>query len=250
MKSIARGAIKRAALALRAAVFTARPAVAGVGDAWAIHSRVSDLENVVTYLEALTAAFQRRTEAEDADSTTVYLTGRLNDTVVPLRRQIDELLNITAAAMRVRPDDGDAELLARVGDFNHALKDRCRKHKFWIEHRDQVEARPDCPPDVRPLADPAGYIRHQDFLDEHRVDTFYAQFDVAELRCEKAVAAVFALPANTVRGALEKLKIAYETVIEDGAHFTDIDFRHFQGDVSWTENTIRDLERQAGRAGS
>ena len=143
----------------------------------------------------------------------------------------------------------DAELLATVADFHKDYKKARAAHEKWIAEKARVESLPDCPPDVLPADDPEGYDRRKRFLAEHDIDDLCDLANAFSLAQGHAAGVVFGLPAQTVQGALEKLKIVH-MAIGDGsgmAESGDHDLEVFQDtDDLWMANVVRDLERLAG----
>ncbi len=136
----------------------------------------------------------------------------------------------------------DAELLARVAEFYRALE----KHNIAAEasstRRDEAEAMPDCPPFSAP-------DRRTAFMEAQGASKLWNKMDAAGRRMGKAANRVFAMPARTYRGAVEKVKIAYiATGDGDGTYTGDADLDAYQDfDTPWMANAIADLER-LGRA--
>ena len=135
----------------------------------------------------------------------------------------------------------DAELLARVAEFYPAFE----KHDIMSAEssirRDEADAMPDCPP---PSSD-----RWSAFMEAQGVLKLYDKRNAAGRAMGKAANAVFAIPARTYRGAVEKVKIAYlATGDEEGSGTGDADLAAYQDlETPWMANAIADLER-LGRA--
>ena len=142
----------------------------------------------------------------------------------------------------------DAELLARVTEFYAALG----KHNIASEassaRRDEADAMPDCPPSAIPAFDKAGHDRWWAFMKAKGVFKLCVQSNAAGRRMGKAANAVFAIPARTYRGAVEKVKIAYiATGDGDGTYTGDVDLDAYQDfETPWMANAIADLDRLAG----
>ncbi len=135
----------------------------------------------------------------------------------------------------------DAELLARVAEFYPTLK----KHNIAAEashtRRAAAEAMPDCPP----YATDDGWDA---FMEAQGVWGLYDKRDAASRAMGKAANRVFAVPARTYPGAVEKVKIAYlATGDGDGTYTGDADLDAYQDfENPWMANAIADLERLAG----
>ena len=136
----------------------------------------------------------------------------------------------------------DAELFARVAEFYPALE----KHNIASEasdtRRSEAEAMPDCPPFS------AG-DRRTAFMKVQGVSKLWNKMDASGRVMGKAANAVFAIPAWTYRGAIEKVKIAYiATGDGEGTLTGDADLDAYQDfENPWMANAIADLER-LGRA--
>ena len=137
----------------------------------------------------------------------------------------------------------DAKLLARVAEFYPALE----KHNVAVEvscrRRDEAEAMPDCPP--YPTDD--GW---HDFMEAQGVWKLHDKRNAAGRAMGRAAHRVFAIPAHTYRGAVEKVKIAYiATGDGEGTLTGDVDLDAYQDfETPWMANAIADLERLAGAA--
>ena len=107
---------------------------------------------------------------------------------------------------------------------------------------------PDCPPDAIPAFDKAGHDRWWAFMKAQGVWKLADKTNAAGGAMGKAVNRVFAIPARTYRGAIEKVKIAYiATGDGDGTYTGDADLDAYQDDENpWMANAIADLERLAG----
>ncbi len=141
----------------------------------------------------------------------------------------------------------EPELLARVAKFWEAHREKQATWKAWQTRRAEVEAMPECPPMAVPAFDKAGSDRWEAFMKAKGATRLSRIANAANRRSGKAVHAVFATPANTIRGAVEKLKIARIVIgIGDGDETADIDLEGFQDrKAPWIDNAIGDLERLA-----
>ncbi len=132
----------------------------------------------------------------------------------------------------------DAELLARVAEFYPALE----KHNIAAEassiRRDEADAMPDCPPC-------SPHDRWHPFMEAQGVLKLYDKTNAAGGAMGKAANRVFAIPARTYRGAVEKVKIAYiATGDGEGTCTSDQELEAYQDFKNpWMANAIADLER-------
>ena len=135
----------------------------------------------------------------------------------------------------------DAELLARVAEFYPALE----KHNIAAEasntRRAAADAMPDCPPFSAP-------DRRTAFMKAQGVSRLWSKTNAAGRAMGKAANRVFAIPARTYEGAVEKVKIAYlATGDGEGTGTGDGDLEAYQElETPWMANAIADLERLAG----
>jgi hypothetical protein len=132
----------------------------------------------------------------------------------------------------------DAVLLARIQQFHDVygeLQDVWGKHQA---HRAAVEAMPDCP--QIPF-----YRDRTAFLEAHDAYRGWEQGNRLNERTGALAKTIFGTPAQTAKGALEKLKIAY-TAVGDGEETGtgDPDLGSFQDlKAPWMEAVIADFER-------
>jgi len=143
----------------------------------------------------------------------------------------------------------DAELLARVAEFYPALEKHNAASKAFRTRRDEADAMPDCPPLIVQTAD--GRVvneRWHAFMEAQGESRLWDKMDAAGRAMGKAANRVFAIPARTYRGAIEKVKIAYiATGDGDGTYTSDADLDAYQDlETPWMANAIADLERLAG----
>ncbi len=138
----------------------------------------------------------------------------------------------------------DAELFACVAEFYRAFE----KHNIASEAqrtcRAEAEAMPDCPPLIVQTAD--GRVvneRWHAFMEAQGESRLYDKMDAAGRKLGKAANRVFAIPARTYQGAIEKVKIAYiATGDGDGTYTGDADLDAYQDfDTPWMANAIADL---------
>ncbi len=161
----------------------------------------------------------------------------------------DAMLGASAAAAvagvptAVAAQACDANLLALVEQF-HDVYGECQdvweKHRA---HRASVEAMPDCP---RPPFLPPDYGHgHTAFLAAHDAHKYLGEANRLNDQTGALAAAIFETPAESAKGALEKLKIAYTAVGDgEGTATGDNDLEAFQDlDAPWMQNVIADFER-------
>ncbi len=157
----------------------------------------------------------------------------------------DALLGATAAAVvagaagAVQGDD--AVLLAQIARFNNCYDTWQRGWARHSEHRAQIAAMPDCPP-----AEMGTFNEHFAFLQTHDTSGYYEDSGRLGEQTGEAVNAVFEIPAETVRGAFEKLKIVH-IVVGNNHQDGDEDLDAYQDwDAPWMETVIADFERLLG----
>ncbi len=145
-------------------------------------------------------------------------------------------------------DHPDADLLARVAEFYSALEKHNIASEAWHTRHAEAEAMPDCPPHAAPAFDKAGSDRWNAFMKAKGVFKLSNKSNAAGRAMGKAANRVFATPAHTYRGAVEKVKIAYlATGDEEGSGTGDADLAAYQDlESPWMANAIADLERLAG----
>ncbi len=137
----------------------------------------------------------------------------------------------------------DAELFARVAEFYPAFE----KHDIMSAEssirRDEADAMPDCPPC-------SPHDRWHAFMEAQGVLKLYDKTNATGSAMGKAANRVFAIPARTYRGAVEKVKIAYlATGDGEGSGTGDGDLEAYQDfENPWMANAIADLERLEGAA--
>ncbi len=153
------------------------------------------------------------------------------------------------ATLVVTPGNLDAELLSRVAEFHRAYQESTAAWTTSEKARDRVKTLPGCP--TLPVLDKAHYDRWAAFLSEHGCLALTRQADDLSKLTGAAANAVFAIPAQTIRGAVEKLKIVRLTVGDNlqGDIEGDENVCAYQDyDAPWFPTVIADLERLAGRA--
>ena len=136
----------------------------------------------------------------------------------------------------------DAALLVQVARF-HDLYGAWRA--VWAkqcEHRARIEAMPDCP-DFDPPTLSRAYLA---FLKAHDAYRYYDESGRLGKQTGALANAIFEIPAETVRGAFEKLKIAH-IVVGNNHQDGDEDLDAYQDwDAPWMETVIADFARLLG----
>ncbi len=145
-------------------------------------------------------------------------------------------------------DHPDADLLARVAEFYPAAERHYSASEAWSTGMEKAEAMPDCPPHPVPADDRAGHDRWHAFMKAKGVWKLADKANAAGRALGKAAKRVFAIPARTYEGAVEKVKIAYiATGDGEGTYTGDADLDAYQDfETPWMANAIADLERLAG----
>ena len=153
-------------------------------------------------------------------------------------------------AMPVQVAAGDELLLTRIAAFHEIYDPSNNAHERWISEKERVEALPNCPPYCTPAEDRGAYNKYSKFFADRGVHALCERSNDLNMQCGKAALAVFATPAQTMLGAIEKLKIAYLAIGDgDGTCTGDRDLEAFQDlDAPWMESVMADLERLAGGA--
>ena len=143
----------------------------------------------------------------------------------------------------------DAILLARIQRFHDVygeLQDVWARQKA---HRAQIGAMPDCPgPQTWPSGEYA--LPRAAFLETHDAFRYWDECNRLNEQTGALAKAIFETPAQTARGVLEKLKIAYLAVGDGEETDTgDNDLEAFQDLAApWMEVVIADFERLSGEA--
>ena len=138
----------------------------------------------------------------------------------------------------------DAVLLARVATFWRAYEQSTTAHEEASARREVIEAMPDYPH----FGDGFDMEKWQVFMDRHGWNELWDRAQEAGKQEGQAANAVFATPARSLRGAVEKVKIV-RIVTGIGAETGDgdADLGAYQDfDAPWIDNAIADLERLAG----
>ena len=160
----------------------------------------------------------------------------------------DALMGAGAAAVVVAGVPGavqgdDAVLLARIAEFQDLYG---RWRDLWakqLAHRARIEAMPDCP-EIDGTVE--GNNAHFAFLDAHDASRYYDDSGRLGEQTGAIANAIFEIPAETVKGAFGKLKIAH-IVVGNNHQDGDEDLDAYQDwDAPWMETVIADFERLAG----
>ena len=152
--------------------------------------------------------------------------------------------------------DQDADLLARVAVFWPLYEDHNDKGEISHACYEKMETMQDFPGNPAPdMGTPerkkwdAAFSRCADASDYHPAYDLWCK---AGKDMGAAANAVFAVKAQTVRGAYEKVKIARlatGSMAESGLGEGDADLScHQDIDAPWIDNALADLERLAGGA--
>ena len=146
----------------------------------------------------------------------------------------------------------DADLHARLAHFQDAHQKATAAHQAWIAERDRLEALPFCPEPVDPHSEPfERWKQYNDrwgrYMEQTGIDHFIDESERLHESMGEAINAVFDTPADTLPGAIKKLKIAYMVNGDgEGAGNGDADLDAYQVEDPWMPKVIRDLERLAG----
>jgi hypothetical protein len=142
----------------------------------------------------------------------------------------------------------DAALLAQVARFDDLYDAWVDLHDKAIAHSAAVKALPDYPSydssafkSMEEAQD--AWRREQDFVEAHNIHKYWDQGGRLGERVGALANAIFEIPAETVRGAFEKLKIAHIVVgnnHQDGDESLDA---YQDWDEPWMETVIADFER-------
>ena len=145
----------------------------------------------------------------------------------------------------------DSELLARVADFWKAHKDDKRKGEISHACYKKMKTMRDFPgyptPDMGTPERERYDAEHSRCADASGYHPAFDLWNEAGKDMGAAANAVFAIPAQTVRGAVEKLKIAYLATGDGEGTATGDDGLETYQDLKapWMANVLADLERLA-----
>ena len=144
-----------------------------------------------------------------------------------------------AARVAVATPNPDADLFRLTWAFKEAYSghlDASTAHHQW---RDEVEALPDCPPPS------SSGDRFMEFLEKHEDGRPWESMNQANDAMVEAAKAVFEVPARTLPGALNKLRIV-AIAVGNGADGSDHDLAVNQEiGGPWIDMVIADLEHLA-----
>ena len=105
----------------------------------------------------------------------------------------------------------DANLHARLAHFHDAYQKAGTARQAWIAERERLEALPFCPEHVAPTEGLERWKRYNErwirYMEQTGMDDFWDESEQLHESMGEAANAVFDTPAQTVRGAVEKLKI-------------------------------------------
>ena len=132
----------------------------------------------------------------------------------------------------------DADLMRLVGTFHQSYQTTQEVRAAWSQARQRADAMPDCPS----LGGPIDVWRA--FMDKHGAGSLYDEWCRCSDRSGALARDIFAIPAGTLAGAVEKFKIAR---LADDDHDLEMcqDFEN-----PWMGGVLRDLERLAGEVPS
>ena len=161
---------------------------------------------------------------------------------------------MTTAIQPVVVDEPDGELMRLIAEFEATYQTRNQTKETYYREKARITALPDCPPEVLPIDDRETYECREDFIARHGALVLWNE-STKLMRVAGAVAyQIFSTPAETLAGAVEKLKIlrlALGEVPNEG----DDDLACYmhdsveQRDESWFASIMNDFERLSdGRA--
>ena len=137
----------------------------------------------------------------------------------------------------------DAELMRLIAEFETTHRAYHQTSKAYRRVSDHNAAMPDCPPEVRPIDDRAAHKRNREFMNSNGALALWNESSKL-IRFAGALAnQIFSTPAETLVGAVEKLKIvrlqrgdAEGNADDDLAAFMDLE-------DPWFASVMKDLER-------
>jgi hypothetical protein len=146
----------------------------------------------------------------------------------------------------------DADLHVRLAHFHDAYRKAEAAGAARVALSEQLEALPFCPKPVDPHSEPfERWKQYNDrwirYMEQGGVDDLWDESERLHESMGEAINAVFDTPADTLPGAIKKLKIAYMvTGDSEGAGNGDEVLDVYQDlDDPWMPKVIRDLERLA-----
>ena len=150
-----------------------------------------------------------------------------------------------AVAARIVVESLDATLLQLVASFYETTEAYKGVEEAHSKARRRAEALPGYP------GHRAGYGVWKAFMDAQGVSPLSDQWNALGVRRGDLALKIFGTPAETLRGTIEKLRIARLAIGDGGDEYGDHDLEVFQDySAPWMGSVIRDLERLAGRAQS
>ncbi len=145
----------------------------------------------------------------------------------------------TPALAAIRQDD--ATLMDLIGSFHRAYRVTQKAREGHSRARRLVEAMPDYP-----RADVPHDVWRA-FMDKHGETPLWDKVCLLYERSGALAKELFDTPANTLPGAIEKLKISYMVNGDgEGADNGDAHLDVYQVEDPWMPKVIRDLEHLAG----
>ena len=137
----------------------------------------------------------------------------------------------------------DTILLARIARFHDLYAEWRRVWAKQRAHRARIEAMPDCPELDATVEGNRAYFA---FLKAHDSYKYYDESGRLGARAGATANAIFKMPAETVKGAVEKLKIVH-IVVGNNHQDGDEDLDAYQDwNAPWMETVIADFDRLAG----
>ena len=167
----------------------------------------------------------------------------------------DALLGATAAAVVAGVPGAvlgkDAALLAQVAQFHALYETWDQLHEKAIAHHAAVKALPDYPSyhprsfnSMQEAQD--AWRREDEFNEAHDSHKYWDQSGRQGERVGALANAIFEIPAETVRGAFEKLKIVH-IVVGNNHQDGDENLDAYQDwDAPWMETVMADFDRLLG----
>ena len=142
----------------------------------------------------------------------------------------------------------DAELMRLIAEFEATYAASNRVHETYHREKDRITALPDCPPEVLPITDREAHERREDFFDRHGADALHNEMSKLGRFAGALAYQIFATPAHTLIGAVEKLKIL-RLALGDEPHEGDNDLACYicdsveQREESWFASVMKDFDR-------
>ena len=133
-------------------------------------------------------------------------------------------------------------MIARAAEFHRAFEKYNLAARAHRTRSNEIAAMPDHPPLADANSDRPGFDRWMAFKDAQGLGGLWDELDAATRACGKAANRVSAIPAQTYRGAVEKVKVANLATEDDDDELVS----HQDSDNPWMKKAIADLERLAG----